>query len=95
MADVTDYATEYGLQDILPILKKGALVAQSPSGIGLIPELSDDDRRILTEETTRRWKHPFALYYTIILNSISAAIQGWDQTGKCSFSLSYPFMYRA
>ncbi|KAJ5317949.1 hypothetical protein N7508_002457 [Penicillium antarcticum] len=89
MADVTDYATEYNLQDILPILKKGALVAQSPSAIEVIPELSDDDRRILAEETTRRWKHPFALYYTIGLNSISAAIQGWDQTGKCCSG--YPF----
>ncbi|KAJ5775240.1 uncharacterized protein N7511_000251 [Penicillium nucicola] len=84
MADVKVYATEYGFRDILPILKKGALVAQNPSAIELIPELSDDDRRILTEETTRRWKHPFALYYTIVLNSIPAAIQGWDQTGKCS-----------
>jgi hypothetical protein len=25
------------------------------------------------------------LYFTIILNSIAAAIQGWDQTGKGGF----------
>jgi hypothetical protein len=35
----------------------------------------------LREEVTHRWKHPRILYYTIILNSIAAAIQGWDQTG--------------
>lgn len=82
MADVTAYAAEYDLEDILPLLQKGALVAQSPAGIEEISELNDDDRRFLYEEHTRRWKHPFALYYTIILNSISAAIQGWDQTGQ-------------
>ena len=82
MANVTAYATEYGLESILPLLKKGALVAQSPAGLEEIPELNYDDRRILYAEHTQRWKHPFALYYTIVLNSISAAIQGWDQTGK-------------
>ncbi|KAJ5451395.1 Major facilitator superfamily domain general substrate transporter [Penicillium cf. griseofulvum] len=76
MANVTAFATEHGLEDILPILKKGAMVAQTPAEIEEIPELNDDDRRVLYEEHTRRWKHPFALYYTIILNSISAAIQG-------------------
>jgi hypothetical protein len=58
------------------------MVAQTPAGIEGISELDDDDRRVLYEEHSRRWKHPFALYYTIILNSISAAIQGWDQTGQ-------------
>lgn len=85
MANVTAYATEYDLNDILPLLKKGALAAQSPSGIENIPELNDDDRRIINGEQTHRWKHPFTLYYTIILNSIAAAIQGWDQTGQYSF----------
>lgn len=82
MENVTTYATEYGLEDILPVLKKGALVAQSPSDIENISQLDNNDRQVLYEEQTRRWKHPFALYYTIILNSISAAIQGWDQTGQ-------------
>lgn len=82
MANVTAYAAEYDLNEILPLLKKGALAAQSPSGIEHIAELDDDDRRIIKEEQTHRWKHPFALYYTIILNSIAAAIQGWDQTGQ-------------
>lgn len=102
MENVTAYATEYDLEEILPILKKGALVAQSPSDIGRISQLDDNDRQVLYEEQTRRWRHPFALYYTIILNSISAAIQGWDQTGQniylfeimCSRLGSYYFCYR-
>lgn len=82
MENVTAYAIEYDLADILPLLKKGVMVAQSPAGIEGISELDDDDRRVLYEEHNRRWKHPFALYYTVVLNSISAAIQGWDQTGQ-------------
>lgn len=93
MANVTAYATDYDLESILPLLKKGALVAQSPAGIEEISELNDDERRILYAEHTRRWKHPFALYYTIVLNSISAAIQGWDQTGQenTSFKRTGPY----
>ncbi|EKV13094.1 MFS sugar transporter, putative [Penicillium digitatum] len=93
MADVTVYATEYDLEDILPLLQKGALVAQSPAGIDEISELNDDDRRVLYEEHNRRWKHPFALYYTIVLNSISAAIQGWDQTGSNGANLTFDVQF--
>ncbi|CAI7604254.1 unnamed protein product [Penicillium glandicola] len=93
MANVTAYATEYDLVNILPLLQKGALVAQSPAGIEEISELNDDDRRVLYEEHNRRWKHPFTLYYTIILNSISAAIQGWDQTGSNGANLTFDVQF--
>ncbi|KAJ5197273.1 hypothetical protein N7449_007752 [Penicillium cf. viridicatum] len=89
MENVTAYAIEYDLANILPLLEKGATVAQSPAGIEGISELDDDDRRVLYEEHTRRWKHPFALYYTVVLNSISAAIQGWDQTGSNGANLTF------
>lgn len=81
MQDVEDYAAEHNLMALLPILQKGALVAQNPRGFENIAELDESERQALREEVTRRWKHPFILYYTIILNSIAAAIQGWDQTG--------------
>jgi len=79
---VDAFATEFDLQDIRESLIKGALVAQNPLGIDRINELDDEDRRVLSEEVTHKWKHPRILYFTIILNSIAAAIQGWDQTGK-------------
>ncbi len=56
-------------------------MAQNPGDFENIAELDETDRKFLREEVTHRWKHPWALYYTIILNSIAAAIQGWDQTG--------------
>ncbi len=81
IADVESFAEEFELQEILPYLIKGALVAQNPASIDKITELDDEDRRVLHEEVTHKWKHPKILYFTIILNSIAAAIQGWDQTG--------------
>lgn len=82
IADVDSFAAQYGLQEIRASLIKGALVAQNPAGIDRISELDDADRLHLTEEVTRKWHHPRILYFTIILNSIAAAIQGWDQTGE-------------
>lgn len=77
---VTRFQQDKGLsEDILPLLKKGALVAQDPAGFETIEDLDESDKTALREEITHRWKHPWPLYYTIILNSIAAAIQGWDQ----------------
>ncbi|KAK6440772.1 hypothetical protein LTR95_002996 [Oleoguttula sp. CCFEE 5521] len=91
MRDVDTFATQYGFSgDEVELLKKGAIVAQNPADFENMPELDDYDRNALREEIMRRWKHPFALYFTIILNSIAAAIQGWDQTGSNGANLSFP-----
>lgn len=84
LRDVEIFATEYEITDVLPLLRKGALVAQNPHHIDNIHELDEEDRRVLREETTHRWRHPKILYFTIVLNSIAAAVQGWDQTGMTS-----------
>lgn len=81
LREVEEYAQSYDLNDILPELKKGALAAQRPGDFDNIEELTAEERQCLREEVTHRWKHPWALYYTVVLNSIAAAIQGWDQTG--------------
>jgi hypothetical protein len=80
--DVEQFVIEYGLEAELPYFIKGTLVAQSPANIDRISELDEEDRQNLREEVTHKWKHPRILYFTIILNSIAAAIQGWDQTGR-------------
>lgn len=76
MADVEAFAERHGMSEHIPLLRKGALVAQSPTDFENIPELDDADRDALRTEITHRWKHPWALYMTIVLNSIAAAIQG-------------------
>jgi len=89
LEDVKAFAVKYGLEDVEPYLIKGALVAQNPIGIDSIEELDDEDRRVLSEEVTHKWKHPRTLYLTIILNSVAAAIQGWDQTGSNGANLTF------
>ena len=75
MRDVEDFATQKELTDIIPILKKGALVAQDPSKFEEIEMLDDVDRAALAKERAHKWSHPLALYFTIIVCSIGAAVQ--------------------
>ncbi|KAJ5737206.1 Major facilitator superfamily domain general substrate transporter [Penicillium malachiteum] len=89
MADVQAYAQQWDLLDILPELQKGALVGQNPAAAESLSELDSADREVLFIERTRRWAHPWPLYYCIILNSIAAAIQGWDQTGSNGANLTF------
>ncbi len=90
MADVESFAQMAGMNEQLPLLKKGALAAQNPTAYETLPELDDDERDALRFEVTNKWKHPKILYLTIILNSIAAAVQGWDQTGSNGANLSFP-----
>lgn len=89
--NVHNFANEHGLTHAFSYLKKGALVAQRPQDFENIPELDEHDREALRDEVVHRWRLPWPLYYTIVLNSIAAAIQGWDQTGIYSVSLTVLF----
>lgn len=89
LADVHNFAQEHGLQDVESLLVKGALFAQNPALFEELEELEEADRVAVREEFTHRFKLPRMLYFTIILNSIAAAIQGWDQTGSNGANLSF------
>ncbi|CAG8981556.1 hypothetical protein HYALB_00013804 [Hymenoscyphus albidus] len=89
LQDVDEFAAQYGLEDIKHWIIKGALVAQSPHYIDNIAEIDEEDRHVLHEEVSHKWKHPRTLYVTIIMNSIAAAIQGWDQTGSNGANLTF------
>ena len=90
MADVESFATQHGLTGELPLLRKGALVAQRPYSIETIAELDESDRQALRDEVLHKWRQPKMLYFTIILCSVAAAIQGWDQTGSNGANLGFP-----
>lgn len=80
LKNVAEFHRSKGLpEDSLIFLRKGAIIAQNPAGFEDEEDLDEDDRQCLRDEVTRRWHHPWPLYYTIFLNSIAAAIQGWDQ----------------
>ncbi|CAL5870582.1 uncharacterized protein PFLUO_LOCUS4821 [Penicillium psychrofluorescens] len=81
LQDVAQFSHEHGLTgNTEALLIKGALVAQSPSELETISELDTEDVQALHDEQAHRWRHPKILYFTIIMNSIAAAIRGWDQT---------------
>ncbi|KAH7071357.1 D-xylose-proton symporter [Paraphoma chrysanthemicola] len=89
LADVRAFAQENGLEAEEPLLVKGALFAQSPTLFEEIEELEEADRIAIREEFTNRFKLPRTLYLTIVLNSVAAAIQGWDQTGSNGANLTF------
>ena len=78
------------MTDLTPLIRKGALVAQDPPGFEQVEELDDAERDALRNEVLHKWRQPKALYYTIILCSVGAAVQGWDQTGSNGANLSWP-----
>ncbi|EJD49814.1 hypothetical protein AURDEDRAFT_100786 [Auricularia subglabra TFB-10046 SS5] len=90
MRDVSEFAKKHDLEDILPQLQTGALVAQAPHDLDSIPELEASDREAVEREVTHKWHQPRDLYLTIIICSIGAAVQGWDQTGTNGANLAFP-----
>lgn len=82
MRDVEEFAKEKDLVDLTDYLKRGALVAQNPSRWDEVESLTTEERGYLQQEHDHKWRHPTALYFTIIVCSIGAAVQGWDQTGS-------------
>lgn len=89
MSDVESFASENKLTHIIPELKRGALIAQDPSGFEDI-DLTEDEKQALRIEANKKWRHPFALYLTVAVCSLGAAVQGWDQTGSNGANLSFP-----
>ncbi|KAF6802092.1 sugar transporter [Colletotrichum musicola] len=90
LEDASQFAIQHDLVDEVEYFKKGALIAKNPNDYNDIPGLTEVDKIVLRNETEHRWKHPRALYFTILMNSISAAVQGWDQTGSNGANLSFP-----
>ncbi|KAK1987866.1 hypothetical protein LZ30DRAFT_579312 [Colletotrichum cereale] len=96
LRDVDAFAEEKGLQEYIPILRKGALVAQDPTGYEEIDgaeALDQTEIQVLRDEVLHKWRIPRILYLTIITCSIGAAVQGWDQTGSNGANLSFPTVF--
>ncbi|UNI20180.1 hypothetical protein JDV02_006296 [Purpureocillium takamizusanense] len=93
LADVDKFCRRKGLEAHRRILRKGALVAQDPTGYEDITgeeALTDEEIESLRDEVLHKWRIPRVLYLTIITCSIGAAVQGWDQTGSNGANLDFP-----
>lgn len=103
MRNVETFAQEKGLGDHIPILRKGALVAQLGVATSLTREdydsirgdeaLTEDEKLALENEVKHKWRLPWRLWLTVITCSIGAAVQGWDQTGSNGANLFFPDVY--
>ncbi|KAJ5671242.1 hypothetical protein N7507_000369 [Penicillium longicatenatum] len=93
LRDVEEFAQEHQLTHILPELRKGALVARDPGEFESVPDLTGVELGALRDEVLHKWRQPWALYFTIILCSVGAAVQGWDQTGSNGANLSFPVAF--
>ncbi|GAM85104.1 hypothetical protein ANO11243_031080 [Dothideomycetidae sp. 11243] len=87
---VDQFAEESSLTDIRDLLRKGALAGQKPADFENISELDETEKQALRDEIHRKWHQPRAMYFTVILCSIGAAVQGWDQEGSNGANLSFP-----
>ncbi|KAH0834351.1 hypothetical protein AYO21_04206 [Fonsecaea monophora] len=90
LANVEEFANRAGMTSEVELIKKGALVAQNPGQFESLSFLTEDEKDALRIEVSRKWKHPMKLYMTVIVCSIGAAVQGWDQTGTNGANLSFP-----
>lgn len=88
--DVDDFCNTYGLTEDREWFIKGALVAQDSNSAAKGHELSDDEKRVLQEETTNKWRHPWMLYWLCCMCSLSAATQGMDETANNGAVAIYP-----
>ena len=90
LADVDAFAKEYDFEEIRPLLIKGAYIARDPPTFASVPEMTEEEKTAIANEVLYKWRQPKLLYFTIILCSIGAAVQGWDQTGSNGANLSFP-----
>jgi hypothetical protein len=93
MNQVAAFAQRNALGDITGLLQKGALVAQNPRNYQSVPGITDYECEQLEREVTHRWSHPRTMYLTIVLCSVGAAVQGWDQEGSNGANLSWPTQF--
>jgi hypothetical protein len=93
LQDVNDFASKHGLLDVLPLLRKGALVAQDPNSydeIGGAETLDDSEVDALRDEVLHKWKQSSSLYITVIMvsrksgqNKISPILKGAQGSSLC------------
>lgn len=89
-ADVDRFVQANGFQEQRDLLVKGALIAKDPPEFESVPGITEEEISAIKNEVLHKWRQPWRLYFTIVLCSIGAAVQGWDQTGSNGANLSFP-----
>ncbi|CAI7643106.1 unnamed protein product [Penicillium glandicola] len=71
---------EMGDESDIRAFELGAVLAQSPERYDNVAGLTNKEKGVLRREFTHRWSQPWKMYAVITLCSLSAAVQGMDQT---------------
>ncbi|KAJ5466678.1 hypothetical protein N7539_009407 [Penicillium diatomitis] len=71
---------EIGDEDDVRAFEIGAVLAQSPDRYATVFGLTNSEKEILQREFEHRWSQPWTMYAVIALCSLSAAVQGMDET---------------
>ncbi|EAW11993.1 sugar porter family MFS transporter [Aspergillus clavatus NRRL 1] len=77
-----DFALKHhmGDEEDIRAFELGAVLAQAPAKFATVSGLTPEEREILHREFTHRWSQPWTMYLVIALCSLSAAVQGMDET---------------
>ncbi|KAE8375987.1 hypothetical protein BDV26DRAFT_294505 [Aspergillus bertholletiae] len=71
----------------------GAVLAQVPEKFTHVPDLRPDEIEVLQKEFSNRWSQPWAMYLVIALCSLSAAVQGMDETVVNGAQIFYKYQF--
>ena len=88
--DAEHFATTHGLSTYTPLFQKAALLIQGSTSSSQNPSLTLTELTALRHETTHKWRQPKMLYFTFLVCSLGAVVQGWSQTGINGANLSFP-----
>lgn len=75
MSQVDEFAGQNQLDHLIPLLRKGALVAQNPAEFETVEGITAEEIDALRNEVVHKWRQPLAMYLTVILCSVGAAVQ--------------------
>lgn len=75
LRDVRDFARLKKLEAHLPLLKKGAQIAKDPRSFEAVRGITEKEKQALHDEICRQFRQPPALYVTIIVCCVAAAVQ--------------------
>lgn len=72
------YCREFALGEAEDIraFRLGAMVAKDPNMFREVEGLTEDERKVFSDELEHKWRQPKKLYLVILLCSLCAAVQG-------------------
>lgn len=82
-ADVDAFIAQHGLEEYTSEFRKGACLARVqnvPNGFESVHQITEEERTVMRDEISHRWRQPKMLYFLVVLCAGSAIVQGMDQT---------------